>query len=453
MERRGVRRTTISYSSLLSAFEKGKQWRFALGLLEQMDLAKVLKDTTVHNAAMSACEKCSQWQRAQALLTALPPRLRDTYSFNAVMTACANAKEWKATLSLLQKMQRESLTCDSFSYAASIAACGTVRNWTAALALFAAAQQQTLASRVVYNEEKISLEVFQLARRQQLFPAVLHHLGNLDLHDLSVGAASVALRWWLQVSPPGERLNVITGVGKNRRPWRDGDLQSAVAKMLRKLRSMKRKLDSAAAPSTGHKPLRGIAPNVVTQNAATVQEAFCQATGARNFFTLEDQETKRLMHGAVVTAHGGHIFFEDISLNPFKESLKEVVPVEKQFWGAEFGIIRDGCGILWALSTKGEGDMDMCPQPPPVRSCVTVPDADAYLKLQKADLLILGSGFRVTRAEKSPSECSLQLEVSNAKEAAASLDGVLSEVDGKTWVVKMGCGVSISIIEPQSDGP
>lgn len=53
-----------------------------------------------------------------------------------------------------------------------------------------------------------------------------------------------------------------------------------------------------------------------------VQEAFCQASGARNFFTLEDQETKRLMHGAVVTAHGGHIFFEDISLNPFKDSLK-----------------------------------------------------------------------------------------------------------------------------------
>lgn len=62
---------------------------------------------------------------------------------------------------------------------------------------------------------------------------------------------------------------------------------------------------------------------------------------------------------------------------------QEVVPVEKQFWGAEFGIIRDGCGILWALSTKGEDDMDMSPQPPPVRSCVTVPDADAYLNFLK----------------------------------------------------------------------
>ena len=59
--------------------------------------------------------------------------------------------------------------------------------------------------------------------------------------------------------------------------------------------------------------------------------------------------------------------------------------MKKQFWGAEFGILQDGCGILWALSTKGEADMEMSPQPPPVRSCVTVPDADAYLKfLQEA---------------------------------------------------------------------
>ena len=55
-----------------------------------------------------------------------------------------------------------------------------------------------------------------------------------------------------------------------------------------------------------------------------VQEAFCRATASRNFFTLEDEATKRLMHGAVVTAYGdgGHIFFEDISLNPFKDTLK-----------------------------------------------------------------------------------------------------------------------------------
>ena len=54
--------------------------------------------------------------------------------------------------------------------------------------------------------------------------------------------------------------------------------------------------------------------------------------------------------------------------------------MEKQFWGADFGILQDACGILWALSTKKEEDMEMSPQPPPVRSCVTVIDADAYLK-------------------------------------------------------------------------
>ena len=62
---------------------------------------------------------------------------------------------------------------------------------------------------------------------------------------------------------------------------------------------------------------------------------------------------------------------------------KEVIPVQKQFWGAEFGILRDGCGVLWALSTKAEGDMEASPYPPPVRSCVSVPDADGYLKFLK----------------------------------------------------------------------
>ena len=76
-------------------------------------------------------------------------------------------------------------------------------------------------------QEERSAEIFQLARHRQIFP-------GLDLHDLSVGAALVALHWWLQVSPAGERLNIITGVGKSRKPWRDADLRTAVAHALRR---------------------------------------------------------------------------------------------------------------------------------------------------------------------------------------------------------------------------
>ena len=86
-------------------------------------------------------------------------------------------------------------------------------------------------------QEERSAEIFQLARRRKIFPGLLHHLGDLDLHDLSVGAALVALRWWLQASPPGERLNIITEVGKSRKPWRDADLRTAVADVLRRLES------------------------------------------------------------------------------------------------------------------------------------------------------------------------------------------------------------------------
>jgi len=261
------------------------------------------------------------------------------------------------------------------------------------------------------------------------------------------------------------------------------------------------------------KPRRGIAPNMVTQDAAKVQEAFCKATGARNFFTLQDEDTKRLMHGAVVTAYGagGHIFFEDISLNPFKDTLKvpfvdyrcnnqshiilhanvpnapelatkmlksnacgvctEVIPVQKQFWGAEFGILRDGCGVLWALSTKAEGDMEASPYPPPVRCCVSVPDADGYLKflkeafgdmlveestskddagLKKVDLLILGSGFSMIREAEYFERCCVELATAPAsgKEVAEALGGPISKVDEKTWMVRMECGICINIIEP-----
>ena len=151
MGKQQIPRTTISYSSTASAFEKGKQWTLALEMLEQMDLAKVFKDAMVHNAAMSACEKSSQWQKAQSLLAALPPKLRDNYSFNAVMTACANGKMWEQTISLLEMMQKDLLQCDSFSYAASIAACGA-RRWTMALALFWEAERKNLVGRVIFNE-------------------------------------------------------------------------------------------------------------------------------------------------------------------------------------------------------------------------------------------------------------------------------------------------------------
>eukprot|EP00434_Breviolum_minutum_P019633 symbB.v1.2.017318.t1/scaffold1341.1/size124323/9 len=241
MGKQQVSRTTISYGSMMSAFEKGKQWILALQVMEQMDAAKVRKDAVVHNAAMSACEKCSQWQSAHAILSTMHPKLRDTYSFNAVMAASANARMWEVTIHLLQAMREDSLA-DSYSYAAAISAYG-VQHWAAALALFWTEEVQNLAGPVMFNEildavfveEKISLEIFHLARRHKLFPGLLHNLGDLDLHDLSVGAAFVALRWWLQTSPPGKRLNVITGVGKSRKAWRDADLRAAVAEMLEKM--------------------------------------------------------------------------------------------------------------------------------------------------------------------------------------------------------------------------
>ena len=191
MGKQQIPRTTISYSSTASAFEKGKQWTLAFEMLEQMDLAKVFKDSMVHNAAMSACEKSSQWQKAQSLFAALPPKLRDNYSFNAVMTACAAGKKWEQTISLLEMMQKDLLQCDSFSYAASIAACGA-RRWTMALALFWEAERKNLVGRVIFNEvldaiceEDVRSEsCIAYMRHARLFTGLEAH-AHTHMHSLS----------------------------------------------------------------------------------------------------------------------------------------------------------------------------------------------------------------------------------------------------------------------------
>lgn len=64
----GVRPNTITYSALISAFEKGSQYERAVQTFEEMRAAGVPADTIVYNALISACEKRGQWERASQAL-------------------------------------------------------------------------------------------------------------------------------------------------------------------------------------------------------------------------------------------------------------------------------------------------------------------------------------------------------------------------------------------------
>ena len=67
---------------------------------------------------------------------------------------------------------------------------------------------------------------------------------ELDLHDLSEGAAETAVRWWLEERvrdrerlhlPLPERLELITGWGKSRGATDKGDVRARIETVLREM--------------------------------------------------------------------------------------------------------------------------------------------------------------------------------------------------------------------------
>ena len=50
----------VSFPASISAFEKGKQWEEALGLLQEMVHQLLTTDVVSFNAGISACEKGKQ---------------------------------------------------------------------------------------------------------------------------------------------------------------------------------------------------------------------------------------------------------------------------------------------------------------------------------------------------------------------------------------------------------
>ncbi|CAK9065738.1 Uncharacterized protein SCF082_LOCUS33579 [Durusdinium trenchii] len=318
------------------------------------------------------------------------------------------------------------------------------------------------------------------------YDAVLDtHVGTLDIQLRRPGRLT-------EVKPRPKKLAVrrvvSEGLGSNE--------FETLFKRAGKAQELGVRRPSGTAEGVSDRPRRGVSPNVVA---------------------LEDEATKQLMHGAVCTADGGggHVFFEDIRLNPFEATMKvsfeeyrgdsatshvifavnvpdapqiaqkmlasevlgtcrEVVPVAKQFWGAEFGILQDGCGFLWSLSTKSNDTTAASPDPAPVRSLVRVPDAAKYLtflkevfgdalvekKLTKdtdlglldADLSIFGSGFRITTlggaATKAP-KATFDLLVAERppgarSEMAKKLGESVSEEEHYS-LVRLPCGLEIGL--------
>ncbi|KAK3249083.1 hypothetical protein CYMTET_41480 [Cymbomonas tetramitiformis] len=63
MKRAGVEPNVITYSSLISACEKGGQWEKALEVFAGMKKAGVEPNVITYSSLISACEKGEQWEK------------------------------------------------------------------------------------------------------------------------------------------------------------------------------------------------------------------------------------------------------------------------------------------------------------------------------------------------------------------------------------------------------
>ena len=114
----------VTFNGLLSAFEKGNQWRLALQLLRGMATSVTFATTSLDgctvSAAVSACEKAARWRWALRMLTDLtlpvgPVRNGGTcgtatmgklgqqfevghqlVASNGAMSACEKSGQWQA---------------------------------------------------------------------------------------------------------------------------------------------------------------------------------------------------------------------------------------------------------------------------------------------------------------------------------------------------------------------
>ena len=108
----------MTFNGLLSAFEKGNQWRLALQLLRGMATSATTSvDGFTVSAAVSACEKAARWRWALRMLTVLQPIGPGTGSrtvtmgqfgqqfkqvghqlvaSNGAMSACEKSGQWQA---------------------------------------------------------------------------------------------------------------------------------------------------------------------------------------------------------------------------------------------------------------------------------------------------------------------------------------------------------------------
>lgn len=125
MKREGVRPTVVTYSALISAAEKGQQWKLALEVLEEMKTAGHGANVIAYSAAISALSKGQMWHKALELFREIEASggKPSIVTYNATMTALEKGLQWERALDLFDEMKIKNMPVTVVSYGSAISAC------------------------------------------------------------------------------------------------------------------------------------------------------------------------------------------------------------------------------------------------------------------------------------------------------------------------------------------
>lgn len=237
----------ISYSAVISSCGPRAAWQQSLALLRKLAITIAPNDVS-YNATINTCERAGQWQEALDVFSSMAhAELRPTaVTFGSLMNACAKMERWQLAMHLFADMPTVRVRPDVVNFSVGLAACGKGGQWQLALRMFQAMTDDQVSPNLVsYNalfdclhETDVGPILFRQAR--PLYTGLLRKgITTLDLHDMSAGAAWLAVRWWFSdilphyIHPTARQSgDIITGWGKSRPIWSNSDINAFVSAKL-----------------------------------------------------------------------------------------------------------------------------------------------------------------------------------------------------------------------------
>jgi pentatricopeptide repeat domain-containing protein 1 len=240
MKSEGVEPDVVTFNALISTCEKAKTLETAFSIFWDMKRHPHLApDLITYNAMLSTCEKVGAADSAVALFHEMKDMgvRPDVITFTALIRACERGHFIQGALDAFHEMQWSNIAADSVTYNALLSVCEQSGRGDEALSLFADMKTAGITPDMIsfikvieclegQGRHEEAKGVFHEARLRGYFTKASNfdlNNGKIDLHDLRVGPAKIAVRYSLDTHASGlgtdsvrsQSLIVVTGQGNH----------------------------------------------------------------------------------------------------------------------------------------------------------------------------------------------------------------------------------------------